>query len=147
MKTLIDSGYSEKAITLYLKNVNLGTLEKPNFVTTSLGPCGDLITLYLRINESNIIEKVRFNCRGCIGSVVSASAMATLLRGKALDKAKEIDVIDILDELGGLPESELDYVKLSIRTLRKAISEYEIFKGSSKLKVANFEKFTEGKFA
>lgn len=113
-------------------------MEKPNFITTSLGPSGDLLTLYLRINESAIIEKARFNCRGCIGSVVSASAMITLLRGKAIDDAKEITELDIVDELGGLPESNLDCVKLSIRALRKAISDYEKLTVAQSLKLPVF---------
>lgn len=129
LNLLLNSGYSKKSIALYLNNVNLGTIEKPSWVTTFLGPCGDFIKLYFRISDEGVIEKVRFNCKGCLGSTASASAMVTLLKGKTIDQAKTLTEDDIIKELGGLPESRLDCARLSIRTLRKAITEYEKQKG------------------
>jgi nitrogen fixation NifU-like protein len=130
---MVDSGYSTKAIELYVNNVNVGTLENSSVVTTFLGPCGDLIKLYLRINERDVIEEAKFYYLGCPGSAASASAMTTLLKGKNVNQAKKITEDDILAELDGLPKSKLDCTKLSIKTLRKAIAEYEKLKGRSEI--------------
>jgi len=51
LKLMAESGYSKKTIELYVNNVNVGTLENPSVVTTFLGPCGDLIKLYLKIGK------------------------------------------------------------------------------------------------
>jgi NifU-like protein involved in Fe-S cluster formation len=126
---MVESGYSKKAIELYVNNVNVGTLENPSIVTTFLGPCGDLIKLYLKIGKNDTIENARFHYLGCPGSASSASAMTTLLKGKTINQAKKMTEDDILMELGGLPKSKLDCAKLSIKTLRKAIAEYEKLKG------------------
>jgi NifU-like protein involved in Fe-S cluster formation len=126
---MAESGYSKKAIELYVNNVNVGTLENPSVFTTFLGPCGDLIKLYLKINEKDVIEDATFYYLGCPGSAASASAMTTLLKGKTIDQAKKMTGNDILTELGGLPKSKLDCTTLSIKTLRKAIAEYEKLKG------------------
>jgi nitrogen fixation NifU-like protein len=56
-----------------------------------------------------------------------------LLKGKTVNQAKKMTEDDILTELEGLPRSKLDCVKLSIRTLRKAIAEYEKQKGRSEI--------------
>ena len=130
---MAESGYSRKAIELYVNNVNVGTLEKPDVATTFLGPCGDLIKLYLKINKKDIIEDAKFYYLGCPGSAASTSAMTTLLKGKTVNQAKKMTEDDILTELEGLPRSKLDCVKLSIRTLRKAIAEYEKQKGRSEI--------------
>jgi NifU-like protein involved in Fe-S cluster formation len=111
----------------------VGTLENPNVATTFLGPCGDLIKLYLKINKKDIIEDAKFYYLGCPGSASSASAMTMLLKGKTVNQAKKMTEDDILTELEGLPRSKLDCVKLSIRTLRKAIAEYEKQKGRSEI--------------
>ena len=108
-----------------MNNVDVGKLENPTVVTTFLGSCGDLIKLYLKINEKNIIEDAKFYYLGCPGSASSASAMTTLLKGKTINQAKKMTGEDILTELGGLPKSKLDCTRLSIKTLRKAIAEYE----------------------
>ena len=133
LKLMVESGYSKKAIELYVNNVNVGTLENPNVVTTFLGPCGDLIKLYLKIGKKDIIEDAKFHYLGCPGSASSASAMTMLLKGKNITQAKKMTEDDILMELGGLPKSKLDCAKLSIKTLRKGIAEYEKLKGRSEL--------------
>jgi NifU-like protein involved in Fe-S cluster formation len=126
---MVESGYSNKAIKLYVNNVNVGKLENPTIATTFLGSCGDLIKLYLKINEKNMIEDAKFYYLGCPGSASSSSAITMLLKGKTVDQAKKITGDDILTELGGLPKTKLDCTKLSIKTLRKAIAEYEKLRG------------------
>ena len=126
---MVESGYSNKAIKFYVDKVNVGKLENPTVATTFMGSCGDLIKLYLRINEENVIEDAKFYYLGCPGSASSASAMTTILKGKTIDQAKKITGNDILAELGGLPKAKLDCTTLCIKTLRKAIAEYEKLKG------------------
>jgi len=130
---MVESGYSKKAIKFYVDNVNVGKLENATLVTTFLGPCGDLIKLYLRINEKDVIKNAKFYYLGCPGAASSASAMTTLLKGKTVNQAKKLTEEDILAELGGLPKSKLDCARLSIRVLRKAIAEYEKTKGRSEI--------------
>jgi NifU-like protein involved in Fe-S cluster formation len=133
LKLLVESGYPRKAIELYVNNVNVGVLENPNIVTTYLGPCGDIIELYLKVNETDIIEDAKFHYLGCPGSASSASAMIELVKGKTIEEAKKITENDVLNALGGLPKTKLDCPKLAIKTLRKAIAEYEKMKGRSEI--------------
>jgi NifU-like protein involved in Fe-S cluster formation len=133
MKLMMESGYSKKAIDLYVNNVNVGTLENASVVTTFLGSCGDLIKLYLQIGKKDKIEDAKFYYLGCPGSAASASAMTVLLKGKTVNQAKNMTESDILNELGGLPKLKSDCAKLSIKTLRKAIAEYEKQKGRSEI--------------
>jgi len=129
LKLMAESGYSKKAIEFYVNKVNVGTLETPSVVTTFLGPCGDLIKLYLEIGEKDIIDDAKFYYLGCPGSAASASAMTTLLKGSTVKQAKKMMEDDIINELGGLPKLKHDCATLSIKTLRKAIAEYETQKG------------------
>lgn len=133
LNLMAESGYSQKAIDLYVNNVNVGTLPHPSIVTTFLGPCGDLIKLYLRINEREIIEQAKFYYLGCPGSAASASAMTLLLKNKTLSQAKKLTENDILIELGGLPKAKRECAKLSLKTLRKAIAEFEKIKGRNEI--------------
>jgi NifU-like protein involved in Fe-S cluster formation len=59
--------------------------------------------------------------------------MTNLLKGKNVNQAKQLTENDILAELDGLPKSKLDCARLSIKTLRKAIAEYEKLKGRSEI--------------
>ena len=122
------SGYSDKAIELYVNSVNVGPLDNPSVITSFLGPCGDLLELYLKIRKDEIIEDASFYYLGCPGAASSASAMTNILKGKTISQAKNLTEGDVLQELDGLPSSKLDCVKLSIKTLQKAITEYEELK-------------------
>ncbi|MGD6853023.1 MAG: iron-sulfur cluster assembly scaffold protein [Candidatus Bathyarchaeia archaeon] len=133
LKLMVESGYSKKAIDLYVNSVNVGPLENPSVVTTFRGRCGDLIKLYLKIDKKDKIENASFYYLGCPGSATSASAMTTLLKGMTVTQAKNMTENDILNELGGLPKSKTDCATLSIKTLRKAIAEYEKQKGRSEI--------------
>lgn len=133
LKLLGESGYSKKAIELYVNKVNVGELENPDVVTTYFGLCGDLIKLYLKIDKKGIIEDAKFYYLGCPGSASSASAMTELVKGKTVDQAKKITEDDVLNELGGLPKTKLDCPMLAVKTLRKAIAQYEKMKGRSEI--------------
>lgn len=133
LKLMNESGYSKKAIELYTNGVNVGELENPSVVTSFLGPCGDLIKLYLKIDKKNIIVDAKFYYLGCPRSATSASAMTMILKGKTIAQAKQITQDDIITELGGLPELKHDCAELSVRTLQKAISEFEKLTGHFEL--------------
>ena len=133
LKLLTESGYPKKAIELYVNKVNMGALQNPNVVTTYLGPCGDIIELYLKIDKADVIKDGKFYYLGCPGSAASASAMIELVKGKTVNEAKKITENDVLNALGSLPKTKLDCPKLAITTLRKAIAEYEKMKGRSEI--------------
>jgi nitrogen fixation NifU-like protein len=118
------TGYSEKAIEYYVKNVNVGIIENPDVTMAHTGPCGDTVGLYLKINKNGIIEDAKFLYLGCPGLAASGSALTKLMMGKTIREARKITENDILKDLGGLSESKLDCPKLAITTLQKAILKY-----------------------
>jgi len=125
LKLLEESGYSRKAIELFVNEVNVGALEDRDVVQDYTGPCGDVIKLYLKVDRNGIIEDAKFHYLGCPGSASSASAMTELIKCKTIEEAKKLTEDDVLRELGGLPKLKLACPKLAITTLRKAISLYE----------------------
>lgn len=120
---LKDTGYSGKVIELYTNKVNVGVIENPDVNLAYTGPCGDTMKLYLKINNG-VIKDAKFQCMGCIGAASSGSAITKIVKGRTLGDARKITEQDILQELGGLPESKLDCPKLAVATLQNAIAKY-----------------------
>jgi NifU-like protein involved in Fe-S cluster formation len=125
LELLKESGYSAKAIELYLNKVNMGVLEKPDMVETYTGPCGDVVRLYLALDDKHFIRDAKFQCLGCSGVATAAPAITNLLKGKTIEAAKEITEDNVFNELGGLPDPKIDCIELVMRTLRKTIASYE----------------------
>jgi len=121
---LLSAGYSAKAIKLYMDKVNVGSLENSDVALTYTGlPCGDTMTLYLKLGKDGTIQDAKFEYKGCIGTASSGSALTMLVIGKTVKEAWNITKDDILKELGGLPESHC--AELAINALHKALEKLE----------------------
>ena len=125
VELLKEAGYSEKVIEFYMNKVNVGAVRNSDAHSVYTGPCGDTMKVYLKINNDNVIEYAKFQYLGCPAAASSGSAMTRIVKGKTLEEAKKMTEEDILQELGGLPESKLHCPKLAVTTLQKAIAKYE----------------------
>ena len=121
---LSDSGYSEKAISYFLEKPNMGSLPGADQVTEMTGPCGDTMKVYLKLHEGRI-EDAKFQVLGCPGAVASAMALADLIKGESLENALHIKDRDIFRCLVEIPDEKQDCIRLAVKTLEKAIHEYE----------------------
>ena len=118
------SGYSDKAITYYIKKPNMGVLDDANQVSELTGPCGDTMKIYLKI-ENGIIEDAKIQVLGCPGAVASAMAAMEMIRGKTFEEVMEIKDRDIFRMLEDIPNEKQHCIRLTNKTIQKAIAEYK----------------------
>jgi nitrogen fixation NifU-like protein len=52
--------------------------------------CGDLVQVYLKLNDKKKVEDLTFEGSGCAISMASASIMTDLVKGKSCEAAKKI---------------------------------------------------------
>ncbi len=123
-KLLEKSGYSEKAINYYLEKVNVGTIEDADEKILYTGPCGDTMQFSLKI-EGKIIKDIKFRAIGCAGAYCSGSALTVLVKGKTLEEAKSLTQEDIEKHLGNMPQQKTHCIFLSLKSLKRAIEDYE----------------------
>jgi len=123
LELMRNCGYSEKVIEYFRNKVNMGRMENPDWVSKYTGSCGDTLEIYLKINNG-VIEDAKFLYVGCPPVGASASAITNMVKNKSLEEAKKLTEKDVLENLGGLPESKLDCIKLTLTAMRQAIAEY-----------------------
>ena len=71
--------YSEKVMDHFNNPRNMGELENPSGVgTVGNAKCGDIMRMYLDIDDTGVIQDVKFKTFGC-GAAVATSSMATEL--------------------------------------------------------------------
>jgi nitrogen fixation NifU-like protein len=102
---------------------NIGCLENPCGRGLAVGQCGDSIEVSLRI-ETGAIAEIKVLPRGCVYTLVCASAMSELAKGRDLERALELEPQDVVTALGGLPADHLHCARLAINTLGEAIADY-----------------------
>lgn len=128
--------YSEKVLDHYSNPKNVGTLDKSkqNVGTGLVGApeCGDVMRLQLEINDG-IITDAKFKTFGC-GSAIAASSLATeWLKGQTLEKAVELDNMDLVEELN-LPPVKIHCSVLAQDAVREAINDYRKKNGLESIK-------------
>ena len=70
---------------------NLGKCEGYSHEAKGYNPlCGDIVHVYLKLNEKKKIEDASFEGSGCAISTASASIMTDLVKGKEESEVKEI---------------------------------------------------------
>lgn len=117
--------YNDKVMDHFMNPRNVGEIENPDGVG-EVGNirCGDIMKIYLRINEEEIIEDIKFKTFGC-GSAVASSSIATeLIKGKTVTEALKITNKDVLKELGGLPVIKVHCSVLAEQALKAAVLDY-----------------------
>lgn len=117
-------GYSDKAIQYILNKTNVGEIENPSVLAKNQGTCGDIMILYLVI-QNGIIQQSKYEYIGCAGLQAAGSALTDMITGLTLKEAANIHAQDVLNFLGGLPQQKHECALLASNTLKKALAEYQ----------------------
>ena len=114
--------YSEKVMEHYRNPKNVGEIENPTVIGEAGSlVCGDMLKLYLKINDDNIIEDAKFQTFGCGSAVASSSILTEMIIGKTIDEVKKITNKDIANELGGLPPQKMHCSVMGQEALEDAL--------------------------
>ncbi|MFM8593823.1 MAG: iron-sulfur cluster assembly scaffold protein [Chloroflexota bacterium] len=87
--------------------------------------CGDLITMYLKVDGDRITE-IAFEGEGCTISHAGGSIIAVLATGMRLDEVRELGVDTMKDEMGDdIVKSRVRCATLALGTLQAAAKQLQ----------------------
>ncbi|OIO37436.1 MAG: SUF system NifU family Fe-S cluster assembly protein [Candidatus Omnitrophica bacterium CG1_02_46_14] len=122
----LDELYQEVILDHNRRPRNFHKLEGANAYSHGVNPlCGDDYELYLLVDECGIIKKVSFEGHGCAISKSSASIMTTMIEGKSLKEAGELEK-DFMRLLAGSDTPE---------SVRMNVGRLKIFEGVKRFPV------------
>ena len=122
--------YSEKVKDHFMHPRNVGEIEDASGVgTVGNAKCGDIMRMYLKINDNKVIEDCKFKTFGC-GAAIATSSMATeLIKGKTVDEAMTLTNKAVMEALGGLPPVKVHCSVLAEEAIHAALWDYAQKKG------------------
>jgi len=122
--------YSEKVMDHFANPRNVGEIENADAVgEVGNATCGDIMKMYLKINENEVIEDVKFKTFGC-GAAIATSSMATeLIKGKTVEEALQLTNKAVIEALDGLPPQKIHCSVLAEEAVKDAIANYYDKKG------------------
>ncbi|MGI6154115.1 MAG: Fe-S cluster assembly scaffold protein NifU [Christensenellaceae bacterium] len=117
--------YSEKVLDHFNNPRNMGEIEGASGVgTVGNAKCGDIMRIFLDVDENQIIRDVKFKTFGC-GAAVATSSMATeLIKGKSIREALKITNKAVMEALDGLPAAKVHCSVLAEEAIQAALWDY-----------------------
>ena len=117
--------YSEKVMDHFEHPRNVGEIENPSGMgTVGNAKCGDIMRIYLDIDEDQVIRDVRLKRFGC-GAAVATSSMATeLVKGKTVQEAMAVTNKAVMEALDGLPPVKVHCSLLAEEAIHAALWDY-----------------------
>lgn len=113
--------YNDKVVELFRDPKNVGEMEDADVTVREGDPtCGDQIELSLKF-DGDTIKDAKFLSFGCAANIATGSMLTEMIKGKNVEKVREISMDDIEDELGGLPTVKKHCAVLATRALEKAL--------------------------
>ena len=122
--------YSDKVMDHFRNPRNVGKIDDADGVgEVGNAKCGDIMRMYIKVDEAGIITDCKFNTFGC-GSAIATSSMATeLIKGKSVDEALELSNKAVVEALDGLPTHKIHCSVLAEEAVRAAVKDYYDRKG------------------
>ncbi len=122
--------YSEKVMDHFMHPRNMGEIENASGTgTVGNAKCGDIMRIFLDIDDNQVIRDCKFKTFGC-GAAVATSSMATeLVIGKTIYEALEVTNKAVMEALDGLPAVKIHCSLLAEEAIHAALWDYAEKKG------------------
>jgi nitrogen fixation NifU-like protein len=120
------SEYVEFILDHFNNPRNHGPLDAPDILVNGGNPgCGDVVTMYVKLDEDDRVVEVKFEGKGCTVSLAGASIITEMVKGKTLKEIEELPYAPLIDQMGeDVVKSRLRCATLGIDTLKGGAREY-----------------------
>ncbi len=120
-----------------------GALENPDVVMRGGNPgCGDIVTMYLRLDEDEHVVAASFEGEGCTISQAAASIVTEKVLGRTLDEVAALGHEIVIDDMGReVVSNRLRCATLALNTVQAAEKKYRTGQAARSVAEASVENF------
>ena len=126
--------YIEFILDHYNNPHHKGKLDDPDILVNGGNPgCGDIVTIYARVDDKDVITDAYFDGKGCTISMAASSLVMDKIIGKTIEEVNAMDYNELLDELGReVVQSRLRCATLAMDTIKAGAREYPSYKATGR---------------
>ena len=132
--------YSQKVMDHFTNPRNVGEIENADGVGEAGNPkCGDIMKIYLKVNDAGVIEDVKFKTFGCASAIASSSKATELIKGKTVEEAWDLTNSAVAEALDGLPPIKMHCSVLAEEAIHTALNDYRAKHGMAVIPMEHHE--------
>ena len=118
--------YSEKVMDHFTNPRNVGEMPDASCMgEVGNAKCGDIMRIYLKINDDGVITDANFNTFGCASAIASSSMATEMIKGRTIEEARKLTNQEVVDALDGLPPQKIHCSVLADEAINAALDNYE----------------------
>ncbi len=118
--------YSEKVMDHFTNPRNVGEMPDASCMgEVGNAKCGDIMRIYLKINNDGVITDAKFNTFGCASAIASSSMATEMVKGRTIAEARKLTNQEVVDALDGLPAQKIHCSVLADEAINAALDNYE----------------------
>ena len=117
--------YSDKVMEHFTNPQNVGEIENASGCgTVGNAVCGDIMRVYLDIDENNVIQDAKFKTFGCGAAIATSSKATEMINGKTIAEAMTLTNAAVAEALDGLPAYKMHCSVLAEEAIKAAVKDY-----------------------
>lgn len=116
--------FNEVVLKYFTDMENVGRVKNSNAVGKAKHENGDMINLYLKVEETGNIKDASFKAFGSVGIIATGALLSTLLKDKHIKSAVEITEEDLASVFGEDFGERRYVLTLALEALSLAIKNY-----------------------
>jgi len=126
--------YIEFILDHYNNPHHKGKLDDPDIMVNGGNPgCGDIVTIYVKLDENDRIVDAMFDGEGCTISMAASSLVMDKIIGKTIAEVDAMDYTELIEELGReVVQSRIRCATLAIDTMKAGAREYPSHKATGR---------------
>lgn len=114
--------HSRNYLEMAYKTDKQEILHNHPYTGKNTGDCGDMVEMYLDVDENGILRTVTYNVEGCLNTNACANTISFMAEGRHIDEAWEITPQTVIDFLETLPSANHHCAELAVGALYKALN-------------------------
>ena len=117
--------YSDKVMDYFMNPRNIGEIENASGIgTVGNAKCGDMMQIFLSIDDAQVITDAKFKTFGCGAAVATSSISTEMIIGKTVQEAMLVTNKAVSEALEGLPPLKMHCSMLAEEAIRAALWDY-----------------------
>jgi nitrogen fixation NifU-like protein len=117
--------FNEELVKRRFNLKNFGIINNPDAVGEFTNPeCKDFTKVYLKI-KNGIIKDAKFQTIGCMAAIAFSDEACSLVKGKTIQEAKNIQSKELLKSIPDLPKEKHHCSIIGPNAVKQALENYE----------------------
>ena len=118
--------YTEEIMEKFITAKNAGGMKDADAIGQAGNmKCGDIMKIFLKVDENHVITDAKFKTFGCVAAIVCTDTACDLVKGKSVYEALSVTNKHVLEIMGHVPRQKIHCSIMARQAIQAAVLDYK----------------------